>query len=106
MTTVRKPRPQGPTPDRLREQIAPKPAAPHPYISIKLQDGPVGEVGVNGAQIDEVIFWCHERLTEFYQRLPDQHTDNAIEFLELAVIELNERRKDRTARGVEGTSQP
>ena len=77
-----------------------------PYIQIKLQNGPIGEVGVNGAQIDEVIAWCRDRLLEFERKLHDSHTAMAAFRLDQALVALAERTKDREIRGVEGTARP
>lgn len=78
-----------------------------PYIRIKLQDGPVQEVGVNGCQIDDVIKWCHDALTDFNQ--PPYKTEEnkqAIYALRRALTWLSRRTAVRMKRGVEGTSTP
>lgn len=75
------------------------------YIQIKLQDGPIKEVGVNGAQIDEVIEFCINTVTKFNQP-PYACRENALAItkLEEAMMWLRERTRKREARGVEGTS--
>lgn len=98
--------PAGPTPDEVRERIAPASAPTSPYIRIKLQDGPVGEVGVNGAQIDEVIAWCAVVLERLHDELPDMHTSMSAWHLGQALYQLGARKVERTVRGVEGTSRP
>jgi len=35
------------------------------FCNIKLQDGPIAEVGVNGCQIDEVVKYCRDKITIF-----------------------------------------
>lgn len=77
------------------------------YIQIKLQTGPILEVGVNGCQIDDVIEWAHSKLVEFNQ--PPYYTPwtrLAIEDLADALTHLAARTADRVERGVEGTSKP
>jgi len=74
------------------------------YIKIQLQDGPIGEAGVNGCQIDDVLHWCKLRLKEFHKILPDMATELAIHRLEDVLEILVERTRDRVARGVEGSS--
>ena len=84
--------------------MSPSPVA---YIQIKLQDGPIRLVGVNGAQIDEVIAWCRDRLLEFNAEphfTPE--TAIAISDLNAALAWLQIRTRDRERRGVEGTSAP
>lgn len=75
------------------------------WIGIQWQDGPVGEVGVNGCQVEDVIDVLVARLTELNVD-PYRCRENslAITKLEEARLWLNERTRARTARGVEGTS--
>ena len=77
------------------------------YINIKLQDGPVGEVGVNGCQIDDVIEWARHALAVF-NTAPYACRENSLALtkLEEAQMWLKRRTENRTARGVEGTSTP
>jgi hypothetical protein len=77
------------------------------FSTIVLQHGPIGVVGVNGDQIDEVIAYCRDRLIEF-NRPPhvNRPTTEAIEHLDVALLLLDERTADRVSRGVEGTNQP
>lgn len=99
--------PLGPTPNELRSEIAPDPAHdPLAYIRITLQNGPIGEVGVNGAQIDDVIRWCQSRLVEFNDTQPSMHNVEAIRHLGFALRQLALRTTDRIRREVEGTSAP
>lgn len=77
------------------------------YSTIVLQDGPVGEVGENGDQIDDLLAYVIERLREFNQPPHDNpHTLLAIAHCEEAQQWLAVRTAERTQRGVEGTSQP
>jgi hypothetical protein len=98
--------PAGPTPDEVRERIAPSIDPGNPYIHIKLQDGPIGEVGVNGAQIDDVLTFCANVLGAFYGALPDRATSLALWHVNQALVQLAARRREREVRGVEGTGRP
>ncbi|KKM95815.1 hypothetical protein LCGC14_1184370 [marine sediment metagenome] len=81
-------------------------------LSIEWQKGPLGEEGVdrlapNGAFVETLIAAALQRI-EWYQEVNDgkfECAENsfAIGHLRDALDELNERTKDRQARGVEGT---
>jgi hypothetical protein len=77
------------------------------YISIKFQEGPIREVGVNGCQIDDVIDVLVARLNVF-QDGPYRCRENALAItkLEEARMWLNERTRKRVAQGVEGVNAP
>lgn len=73
------------------------------YISIKFQEGPVKEAGVNGAQIEDVIDILVERLRGFQNGgFPCRENALAITKLEEARLWLNERTRKRQEQGVEG----
>ena len=76
------------------------------HIEIKLQSGPIKEVGVDGCQIDDVIFLCKEILssTLFNKNVPSRQTALAITKLDEAIMWLEHRTKERKTRGVEGTN--
>jgi hypothetical protein len=76
------------------------------YLSIKWQDGPVKEVGVNGTQAPEVL----GEVAEYLRRvsLPpynNRETSIAITKIEEAILWLDKRTRDRERCGVEGTSK-
>ena len=73
-------------------------------ISVKIQTDPVSEVGINGCQIDELIELSRLMLEKFNEDVPCKFNENAIKHLEGALEELDNRRKDRENRGVEGTN--
>lgn len=75
-------------------------------FAIKWQEGTVPEVGVNGAQVDEVVGACIDRLTVLRAELPDRETSLAITKLEEAFMWLQRRTEKRMAQGVEGTRSP
>ena len=83
-------------------------------LSIEWQKGPLGEEGVdrrepNGAFVETVIAATKQRI-EWYQEVNegrfacDENAD-AIVYLKTALYVLDQRTKDRQARGVEGTHQ-
>ena len=75
---------------------------------IAWQNGPLGRgaerIEPNGAFVETIIAAAKDRL-EFYQRsrFKCQANATAIEYLEKALIELNNRTKERESRNVEGT---
>jgi len=73
-------------------------------IAFLIQDGPVKEVGVNGCQIDTILKTCYIILGKLNYKMQCQENENAIIHLERAIECLAERKKNREARGVEGTS--
>jgi hypothetical protein len=72
-------------------------------ISFKIQDGPIGEAGVNGLQVTDMVRFC----TEVYKSLNDQIRcrENALTItkLEEAVLWQGERTRNRQLAGIEGT---
>jgi hypothetical protein len=77
-----------------------------PFIQIQMQDGPVGEVGVNGCQIDDVVKWCVSVLQQLNANFPCRENSLVITKLEEAGHWLEHRTKDRKGRGVEGANLP
>jgi hypothetical protein len=75
-------------------------------VEIKFQKGPVGEVGVNGIFVEDLLDIVVARLN-FYQlgAFPDPRNDLAIRELAAARGWLGDRTRDRVKRGVDGTSQ-
>lgn len=75
-------------------------------IFILFQNGPIGEVGVNGVTHEALLAIVIDRLRSF-QAGPYSCRENAIALTkcEEALMWLKKRTHDRTARGVEGTHQ-
>lgn len=73
--------------------------------TVKFQNGPVKENGVNGVMNEDLIAIVIDRLQGF-QSGPYACRENAIALtkLEEALLWLNKRTADRDRRGVEGTS--
>ena len=73
-------------------------------ITFRIQNGPIKEVGVNGCQVDTLIHAAMEILKGLNDQFPCKENEAAIDYLFDAITELENRKKDREARGVEGTS--
>ena len=71
-------------------------------ISFTIQDGPIGENGVNGCQIDDVIIVSTSIIRKLNGEFPCRENSLAITKLEEATMWLEKRKADREARGVEG----
>jgi len=74
-------------------------------VSFRIQDGPIKENGVNGCQVDTLIHAAKVILEGLNEKLPDWRNEDAIDSLKDALYRLEQRTKDREARGVEGTSE-
>jgi hypothetical protein len=77
------------------------------YIDITFQEGAIGDVGVNGAHVEDVIDVLVERLRDLNTgELACRETSLAITHLEEAGLWCLKRRMNRLAQGVEGTMSP
>jgi hypothetical protein len=78
--------------------------SPAVHSTILFQNGPIGEVGVNGLTHEVLLAIVADRLKGF-QAGPYASNDNAIalEHVEQAMRWLHRRTLERMARGVEGT---
>lgn len=78
-----------------------------PFGEIKWQLGPVGEAGVNGTTIEDVLEMCAARLRGF-QSGPFKCRENALAItaIEEAVNWLLQRTRKRQEQGVEGVNAP
>lgn len=77
---------------------------PGDAITVKFQNGPIKEFGVNGVTQEALLAICIDRLRSF-QEGPFKGRENAIALthLEDALMWLQRRTRARIARGVEGT---
>lgn len=73
-------------------------------IVFKLQKGPIKDVGVNGCQVDTLIETAKLILIGLNEKFPSTYNKLAIAYLQEALHNLAARKKDREARGVEGTN--
>lgn len=74
-------------------------------LSFNIQTGPIKEVGVNGCQVDTLIEASKIMLEGLNKKFPCRENSLAITKLEEALMWLEQRKKNREKRGVEGTSQ-
>ena len=72
---------------------------------IVLQDGPIGESGVNGMQITEVLEFIKEIYKELNAAFPCRENSLTITKIEEAIHWQDARTKDRENRGVEGQNK-
>ncbi len=71
-------------------------------ISFKIQDGPIKENGVNGCQVDTMLATVKTIVEGLNKNYPCKENEKAIEKLTEALMWMEERKRDRVARGVEG----
>lgn len=71
-------------------------------LEVKFQRGPIGESGINGVQVEQLLAICLDRLQSFGNSR-DRDTNIALTHIEDALLRLDHRTMKREARGVEGT---
>jgi len=74
--------------------------------TVKFQNGPIGEAGVNGLSNEALLAIVQDRL-EGFQSGEYKNRENALALTHIqeAMHWLHHRTRDRVARGVEGTMQ-
>lgn len=84
----------------------PKDDRVHGITNISFQNGPIPEVGTNGITHEALLAIVIDRL-EGFQRGPFAHAYNAdaLTSCRSALASLQQRTRDRLARGVEGTHE-
>ena len=76
------------------------------YYTVRFQNGPIQEVGVNGITHEVLLAIVIDRLRSFQAGpFPSSENKMAMGFCELALEQLQKRTKGRLARGVEGKTQ-
>lgn len=76
------------------------------YATIQFQDGPVKEVGVNGAREEDLLAILIDRIRSFQStKHACRETALALTKLDEALHWLNHRNDERKERGVKGTSK-
>lgn len=73
-------------------------------ISFQIQKGLVKENGINGCQIDAMLIAALNIIEGLNHHFPHVKNDEAVEHISKALDALYARKRDRTARGVEGTN--
>jgi hypothetical protein len=91
----------------IEDGLAPLPKTTADFVTIRWQEGPVKEVGANGAQVEDVLRACLSRLRELNHG-PDYNAETTLaeKSLDTTIRWLDYRTFQRTERGVEGTSKP
>lgn len=73
-------------------------------LVVLFQNGPIKEFGVNGVTQEALLAIVLDRLRSFQQGpFPSPHNGTALAHCEAALFDLQNRTRDRIARGVEGT---
>lgn len=75
------------------------------HYEIHFQQGPVGEVGVNGCQNEDIINVLLHRMNQLQKAFPCRENALAITKLEEALLWLQRRTALRVAQGVEGQNK-
>lgn len=76
-------------------------------VYLEFQDGPIGEVGVNGISNEALLAVVMDRLRNFQRgRYANKANACALTHIEEAMHWLHSRTQERMRRGVEGTSTP
>lgn len=76
------------------------------YYTIRFQNGPINEAGINGISQEALLAIVIDRL-QCFQKGPYACRENALALtkIEEAMLWLHKRTLDRMQRGVEGTSE-
>lgn len=73
-------------------------------VTLEFQRGPVATAGVNGPTNEALLAILANRLRHLNTQFPCAENQRAINHIELAMEALEQRTRDRLARGVEGRS--
>ena len=71
-------------------------------ISFTIQNGAIKENGVNGCQVDSLIYAANEIITALNKKFPCKENETCIYHLGKALQALDDRKRDREKREVEG----
>jgi len=74
-------------------------------LTFKIQDGPIKEVGINGLQATDLLFFCKELFHSLNKSFPCRENALTITKIEEAIHWQDARTKDRESRGVEGRNK-
>lgn len=74
-------------------------------LSFTIQNGTVGENGINGCQVVTVLETAQKIIEGLNAKFPSSYNDNTLSALASAIHWQHQRTKDREARGVEGLSK-
>lgn len=71
-------------------------------VEFTIQDGPIGDVGVNGIQVTDMLEFVKEVYKSLNSAFPCRENSITITKIEEAIHWQDARTKDRESRGVEG----
>jgi hypothetical protein len=74
-------------------------------VVFTIQDGPIGEVGLNGVQALDMLIFNKNLFESLNRAYPCQENQDTINSLNKAIKHQHDRTKNREARGVEGLSK-
>jgi len=74
-------------------------------VTFTIQDGPIGEVGVNGMQVTDMLNFVKEVYKSLNRAFPCRENSITITKIEEAIHWQDARTKDREQRGVEGQNK-
>ncbi len=74
-------------------------------VAIMIQDGPIGDVGVNGIQVTDMLNFVKEIYHSLNKAYPCRENSLTITKIEEAIHWQDARTKDRESRGVEGQNK-
>ena len=74
-------------------------------LTFVIQDGPIKEVGINGIQVTDLLFFCKELFHSLNKEYPCRENSLTITKIEEAIHWQDARTKDRESRGVEGINK-
>ena len=76
------------------------------FLTVRFQNGPIKEVGVNGVTQEALLAIAIDRLKSFQAGpFASEYNERALHYCRLALNEMQTRTRERMARGVEGTHQ-
>lgn len=71
-------------------------------ITFKVQNGPIKGNGINGCQVDDIVATTRAIIAALNEEFPCRENDMVIVKLDEALMWLEQRKKNRVTRGVEG----
>ena len=74
-------------------------------LSFTIQNGPIGENGVNGCQVDTIAATLIKMIDELNKKFPSIYNDYALSHFTQGLDSLKARKADREKRNVEGKSE-
>jgi len=76
-----------------------------PVVKFTIQSDPISLVGVNGCQATDMLAYVKNLFESLNDKFPCEENIKTLDSLKTAIHWQNERTRDRSFRGVEGTNQ-